>query len=167
MAAETRVGIGYDVHRLVPGRKLVIGGVEIPGDLGLEGHSDADVLLHAMMDALLGAAGLPDIGHYFPPSDERFRGVSSVALLLEVARTVEGDGWRVSNLDSTVVAERPRLAPYISRMKDAIGAALGIDAGRIGIKATTNEGLGFAGRAEGIAAMAVALLQRGEEHLEG
>ena len=159
-----RVGIGYDVHRLVEGRSLVLGGVAIPHEVGLEGHSDADALLHAVMDALLGAAGLDDIGHHFPPGDDRFRGISSRELLAEVRRLVEGAGWRVVNVDSTVVAERPKLAPHLPEMKQAIGETLGLaqSGEEVGIKATTNEGLGFLGRQEEIAAMAVALIARRE-----
>jgi 2-C-methyl-D-erythritol 2,4-cyclodiphosphate synthase len=162
-----RVGIGYDVHRMAPGRPLVLGGVVVPSEDGLEGHSDADALLHAVMDALLGAAGLNDIGHHFPPGDERYRGASSLGLLQEVRRLVERAGWQVVNVDSTVVAERPKLAPFLGAMKRAIGESLGVDQARIGIKATTNEGLGAMGRREGIAAMAVALLVRREvQYLE-
>lgn len=168
MAAGFRVGVGYDVHRLVERRPLVLGGVAVPSDRGLDGHSDADALLHAMMDALLGAAGLDDIGHHFPPGDERFRNASSLKLLATVRSLLEGSGWSVINVDSTVVAERPKLAPYLEEMKRVIGETLGISQGQVGIKATTNEGLGFAGRREGIAAMAVALLARREEQdLEG
>ncbi len=163
MNADIRVGMGYDVHRLEMGRPLVLGGVPIPHDLGLEGHSDADALLHALMDALLGAAGLEDIGHHFPPGDERFRDASSLKLLAEVRSLIEAAGWRVVNVDSTVVAERPKLAPHLPRMKQAIGQVLDIPTGAVGIKATTNEGLGFAGRQEGVAAMAVALLARQDE----
>lgn len=154
----TRVGLGYDVHRLTPGRRLVLGGVEIDGALGLAGHSDADVLLHAVMDALLGAAGLSDIGHYFPPDDDRFRDASSLELLRQVTDMIHADGWRVGNLDATLIAEQPRLAPYMPQMKRLVSATLGISEARIGIKATTNEGLGALGRGEGIAAFAVALL---------
>ena len=168
MAAGMRVGTGYDVHRLVEGRPLVLGGVVIQHELGLEGHSDADALLHAVMDALLGAAGLEDIGHHFPPGDERFRNASSLRMLATVRSLVEEAGWNVVNVDSTVVAERPKLAPYLPLMKGAIAEVLGISEREVGIKATTNEGLGFAGRHEGIAAMAVALLVRREEqNLEG
>lgn len=164
---DVRVGIGYDVHRLAPGRSLVLGGVTIPSDLGLEGHSDADALLHAVMDAILGAAGLEDIGHHFPPGDERFLGASSRGLLEEVRHLVERAGWQVINIDTTVVAERPKLAPYLRAMKVAIGESLRVDESRVGIKATTNEGLGALGRGEGIAAMAVALLSRREaQYLE-
>ena len=168
MVPDIRVGTGYDVHRLVEGRPLVLGGVTLQAEFGLEGHSDADALLHAVMDALLGAAGLEDIGHHFPPDDDRFRNASSLGLLATVRTLVEEAGWRVVNVDSTVIAERPKLAPYLPLMKQAIGKVLGLSEREVGIKATTNEGLGFAGRREGIAAMAVALLARREERdLEG
>ena len=163
MLSESRVGLGYDVHRLVSGRPLVLGGLVIAHDFGLEGHSDADVLLHAMMDALLGAAGMADIGHHFPPGDERFRNASSLGLLATVRFLMEGAGWRVVNIDSTVIAERPRVAPHLPAMKKAVAEALGISEGQVGIKATTNEHLGFLGRGEGIAAMAVALIARARE----
>ena len=149
-----RVGIGYDVHRLVPGRRLVLGGVEIPHEMGLEGHSDADVALHALCDALLGAAALGDIGQHFPPSDERWRGADSLELLRAVVAMLEG--YRVGNADLTIVAERPKLAPHVPAMCARIGAVLGTDA--VSVKATTNEGLGFLGRKEGIAALAVATI---------
>lgn len=155
-----RVGLGYDVHRIVLGRPLMLGGVEIPAPFGLEGHSDADVLLHALMDALLGAAGLGDIGEHFPPGEERWRGSSSLALLEVVSALVRERGWEVVNVDCTVAAERPRLLPHVAKMKLAIGVRLSLDSDAIGIKATTNEGLGFVGREEGLAAMAVALLTR-------
>ena len=168
MTANLRVGTGYDVHRLVQGRPLVLGGVPIEHSLGLEGHSDADVLLHAIMDAMLGAAGMEDIGHYFPPEDERFRNASSLGLLVEVRSLLEQAGWQVINVDATLVAERPKIAPYLSAMKQAVAQGLGITHGQVGIKATTNEGMGFVGRGEGIAALAVALLSRQEEEdLEG
>lgn len=168
MVLGIRVGTGYDVHRLVEGRQLVLGGVTIQHELGLEGHSDADALVHAVMDALLGAAGLEDIGHHFPPSDERFRNASSLELLRVVRSLVEKEGWGVVNVDSTVVAELPRLAPYLPRMKKSIGEVLGLSEREVGIKATTNEGLGFVGRREGIAAIAVALLaKRDGQDLEG
>ncbi len=163
MAVEFRVGTGYDVHRLTPGRPLVLGGVRIEHERGLEGWSDADVLLHAIMDALLGAAGMGDIGQQFPPGDERFRNVPSLKLLEAVRSLIDGAGWRVVNVDSSVLAERPALAPHVAAMKRVIGETLGIEAAQVGIKATTNEGLGFAGRQEGIAAIAVALLSRQEE----
>lgn len=159
-AAIQRVGLGYDVHRIVVGRPLMLGGVEIPAPFGLDGHSDADVLLHALMDALLGAAGLGDIGEHFPPAEERWRGSSSLALLDVVSGLVRERGWEVVNVDCTVLAERPRVLPYVAEMKAAIGARLALDSDAIGIKATTNEGLGFIGREEGLAAMAVALLTR-------
>ena len=153
-----RVGIGYDVHRLAPHRKLVLGGVEIPFDKGLAGHSDADVLTHAIMDALLGAAGLPDIGAHFPTDDPRYAGVSSLKLLQHVAELLAQHKLSVGNIDATVIAERPKIAPVVEQMGQSLGESLGVPPERIGIKATTNEGLGFLGRAEGIAAIAVALL---------
>jgi 2-C-methyl-D-erythritol 2,4-cyclodiphosphate synthase len=154
----TRTGIGYDVHRLVPGRPLILGGVEIPNDRGLDGHSDADVLCHAIADALLGAAALPDIGHYFPPSDESIRGISSLEILRRVAALLREKGAVLHNIDSTLVAERPKILPHVPLMKERIGEALGLPITRIGIKATTNEGMGFPGRGEGMCAMAVACL---------
>lgn len=154
-----RVGLGYDLHRLVPGRRLVLGGVEIPFGLGLEGHSDGDVVLHAIMDACLGAAGLGDIGVYFPSEDESLRGISSLELLARVRDLLGAAGFRPVNIDAAVIAEAPKLAPYFGEMKARIGQTLGIDAGAVGLKATTNEGLGFLGRGEAIAAFAVALLE--------
>jgi 2-C-methyl-D-erythritol 2,4-cyclodiphosphate synthase len=162
-AAGARVGIGYDVHRFAPGRRLVLGGVAIPHERGLLGHSDADVVLHAIMDALLGAAALGDIGRHFPPDDPAYRDSNSRALLATVRDLLGGAGWRPVNVDCTVVAERPKLAPHVEAMRAAIGAALGLPADRVGVKATTNEGLGFAGREEGIAALAVALIERSDE----
>lgn len=159
MAAQ-RVGIGYDVHRLEAGRPLVLGGVEIPCERGLAGHSDGDVLLHAVMDALLGAAGLGDIGSHFPNSDPRYKGISSLVLLRQVAALVSRDGWLVVNTDASLVAESPRVAPFVEEMRRRIGQALGISPEQVGIKATTGEGLGFAGRGEGMAAWAVALLEK-------
>lgn len=153
-----RVGIGYDVHRLAPHRKLVLGGVEIPFDKGLAGHSDADVLTHAIMDALLGAAGLPDIGALFPTDDPRYEGAASLKLLQHVAELLAQHGLSVGNIDATVIAERPKIAPVVEQMRQGLGESLGVPPERIGIKATTNEGLGFLGRAEGIAAIAIALL---------
>lgn len=155
-----RVGFGYDVHRLVPGRRLILGGVAIPFDLGLLGHSDADVLVHAIMDALLGGAGLGDIGQYFPDTDPAYRGADSIALLARVRELLDQAGWRVVNVDCSLLCERPRLSPYREAMKERIAGALGIGPGQVGIKATTNEGLGFVGAGEGIAAQAVALLTR-------
>ena len=157
--SERRVGIGYDVHRLVAGRRLVLGGVEIPHELGLLGHSDADVLTHAICDALLGAAGLGDIGTQFPDSDERYRGISSLRLLEEVARLVRDRGYRPINVDATVIAEQPKLTPHLPAMKGALGRVLRMSVDRIGLKATTTEGLGAVGRGEGIAAMAVCLIE--------
>jgi 2-C-methyl-D-erythritol 2,4-cyclodiphosphate synthase len=160
MSDEMRVGQGYDVHPFTEGQKVVLGGVEIAHTRGLAGHSDADVLLHAICDALLGAAGLADIGHHFPPSDPQYKGISSLLLLERVGGLLAQDGWRVLNVDSTVVAERPRIAAFVPAMRARIAGALGIEPARIGVKATTNERLGFVGREEGVAALAVALLTR-------
>ena len=153
----TRVGLGYDVHRFAEGRALVLGGVDIPWHQGLEGHSDADVLTHAIMDALLGAAGLGDIGIHFPPSDETWRDARSLDLLV-IVRDRLPVGWKIENIDATIVAEQPKIGPYREAMSQAIAEALRIAPSRINIKATTNEGLGFVGRAEGIAALASAAL---------
>lgn len=155
----TRVGIGYDAHRLVAGRRLVLGGVEIASDLGLDGHSDADAALHALCDALLGAAAIGDIGQHFPPDDERWRGVDSLELLRRVAALLGERGHRPGNVDVTIVAERPRIAPHVATMRERIAGALGIDVDRVSVKATTNERLGFAGRREGIAAIATAIIE--------
>lgn len=157
-----RVGIGYDVHRLVRGRRLVLGGVGIPSELGLEGHSDADVLLHAIGDALLGAAGLGDLGQHFPPSDERWRDAPSTLLLQEIVQELAARGWRVVNVDATLVAEWPRLERFREAMRSRTASALGLPVERVSLKATTNERLGFVGRGEGIAALAVALVT--DEH---
>ena len=154
-----RIGHGYDVHRLAAGRRLVLGGVEIPYELGLLGHSDADVLTHALMDALLGAAGLWDIGHAFPDTDPAYGGISSLLLLERVMEMLRGKGYKVSNADVTVLAQRPKLAPYIPEMREKLAEILRVDTGRINVKATTEEGLGFTGAGEGIAAHAVALLE--------
>jgi 2-C-methyl-D-erythritol 2,4-cyclodiphosphate synthase len=151
-----RTGIGYDVHRLIEGRRLVLGGVEIPHDRGLDGHSDADVLCHAIADAVLGAAGLPDIGHYFPPGDESIRGISSLDILRRVASELAALGGTLQNVDASLVAERPKILPHVPLMKERIAEALGITPGQVGIKATTNETLGFLGRQEGMAALATA-----------
>ena len=151
-----RVGIGYDVHQLVEGRPLILGGVNIPHTRGLDGHSDADVLMHAICDALLGAAGLGDIGHFFPNTDPRWKNAASNVFLAEAARQIGLKHGRIVNLDSSVIAERPKLAPHLESMKKNIAGALNVNTDRVGIKATTNERLGFAGREEGIAAMAVA-----------
>ena len=155
-----RIGHGYDVHRLVEGRKLILGGVEIPFEKGLDGHSDADVLVHAVMDALLGAAALGDIGKLFPDSDERYLGADSIGLLKTVRTVLEEDGWKLSNLDATVIAQRPKLAPYIDTMRKRIADALETDAENVSVKATTEERLGFTGSSEGIAAHAVCLIER-------
>ena len=153
-----RIGNGYDIHRLVSGRKLILGGVEIAHELGLDGHSDADVLTHAIMDAMLGALSLGDIGHYFPPTDPKWAGADSLVLLSQVNQLILDKGWQVSNIDSVVVAERPKLKPHILAMRDQIAKVLQLNPDQIGIKATTNEKLGPVGREEGIAAYAVALL---------
>ena len=153
-----RIGQGYDVHRLVEGRKLIIGGVDIPYEKGLLGHSDADVLVHAVMDALLGAAALGDIGQHFPDSDERYKGISSIALLKEVGKILQENGYMIKNIDSTVIAQRPKLLPYRPQMAENIAAALGIEKEQVSVKATTEEGLGFTGTGEGISAQAIALL---------
>ena len=154
-----RIGQGFDVHQLVAGRRLVIGGVEIPYERGLLGHSDADVLLHAICDALLGALALGDIGKHFPDSDPRYRGIDSRELLRHVGALVRSHGYDVANVDATIIAEAPRMAPHIPRMAAHIEADLGLSAGRVSVKATTTEKLGFTGRGEGIAAQAVCLLQ--------
>ncbi len=153
-----RIGYGYDVHRLTEGRPLVLGGVTIPWEKGLLGHSDADVMLHALMDALLGAAALGDIGHLFPDSDQRYRGIDSRKLLRQVAVLLEQEGYAVGNVDLTLVAQRPKIAPYIDDMRTNIAADLGVSITRVSVKATTEEGLGFTGTGEGMAAHAVALL---------
>jgi 2-C-methyl-D-erythritol 2,4-cyclodiphosphate synthase len=150
-----RVGAGYDVHCLVEGRKLVIGGVEIPFEKGLLGHSDADVLLHAICDALLGAAGLGDLGRHFPDSAPKYKGISSLVLLEDVRRLLDEAGFQVNNIDATIVAEMPKMAPHIPEMVANIAATLKIDRSLVNVKATTTEGLGFAGRGEGMAAYAV------------
>lgn len=155
-----RIGHGYDVHRLVEDRKLILGGVEIPFEKGLLGHSDADVLLHAVMDAVLGAAALGDIGKLFPDSDARYAGADSTALLRQVTAVLAEAGWTIVNVDATVAAQAPRLAPYIPEMRERLAAAMGLDAGRVSVKATTEEGLGFTGSGEGIAAHAAALVEK-------
>lgn len=154
-----RIGSGYDVHRLAPGRRLILGGVEIPYELGLLGHSDADVLAHAISDAILGAAAMGDIGKLFPDNDSKYEGADSLKLLSEVCERARSGGFEIGNIDSTVTAQRPKLAPYIDSMRENIAAACGIDPGRVSVKATTEEGLGFTGRGEGIAASAVCLLR--------
>jgi len=151
-----RVGIGYDIHRFEEGRPLILAGIELPHEVGLAGHSDADVLLHAIIDALLGAAGLGDIGQHFPPDDPQWKDASGVDLLAHALALVRAAGFQVGNVDATVIAERPRLAPHIPAMRERIAATLGVEAARVSVKATTHEGLGALGRGEGIAAMAVA-----------
>lgn len=159
---QLRIGNGYDIHRLVPGRPLTLGGqtLQHPDGLGLDGHSDADVLVHALMDALLGALSLGDIGKYFPPDDARWKGADSLVLLEQVVALIQERGWQVVNIDTVVVAERPKLRPHIEAMRAAIAARMGLDPEQVGVKATTNEKLGPTGREEGIACHAVALLQR-------
>ena len=154
-----RIGHGYDVHRLVEGRKLILGGVEIPFEKGLLGHSDADVLAHAVMDALLGAAALGDIGKLFPDSDPAYEGADSLVLLKRVTQVLGESGYKIGNVDATVLAQRPKLAPHIPAMRENLAAAMGIEPGQVSVKATTEEGLGFTGAGEGIAAHAVALIE--------
>ncbi len=154
-----RIGHGYDVHRLTAGRKCIIGGVEIPHETGLSGHSDADVLAHAVMDAMLGALALGDIGQHFPDTDARYAGADSLALLRQVTALIAAQGFRLGNLDATVIAQAPRLAPHIAQMRENLAAAIGCEAGRISIKATTEERLGFTGAKEGVAAHCVCLLE--------
>ena len=158
MTSAIRIGHGYDAHRLVPGRSLILGGVDIPHHLGLCGHSDADVLTHAIMDALLGALALGDIGMHFPPGDADFKGADSIKLLQKVAGMVEARGFELSNLDATVIAQEPKLAGYILGMRERLAGAIGVPVGLISVKATTEEGMGFTGAGEGIAAHCVALL---------
>ncbi len=154
-----RVGMGYDVHKFQQGRALIIGGVTIPYEKGLLGHSDADVLLHAIKDALLGAAALGDIGKHFPDTDPKYRGASSINLLQHVGQLLTEEGYRVNNIDGTIIAEKPKMAPFISEMRKNISEALGVTEGQINIKATTTEGLGFEGRKEGISSMAIASIE--------
>lgn len=154
-----RIGHGYDVHRLTEGRDLILGGVRVPHSLGLDGHSDADVLTHAVMDALLGAAALGDIGRHFPDTDPQYKGISSLKLLAAVRELIYGKGYRISNIDVTVLAQKPKLAPYIAQMEQNLSQVLGLEPGRINVKATTEEHLGFTGREEGIACHAVCLLE--------
>lgn len=155
-----RIGHGYDVHRLTEGRRLILGGVDIPWERGLLGHSDADVLAHAVMDALLGAAGLGDIGKHFPDTDPAYAGADSMELLAHVAELLEERGWAVGNVDATVLAQRPKLAPHIPQMRENLARVMGVETGQVNVKATTEEGLGFTGSGEGMAAHAVALLER-------
>lgn len=154
-----RIGHGYDVHRLVSGRRCIIGGVDIPHEAGLDGHSDADVLTHAVMDALLGALALGDIGQHFPDTDPRYAGADSIALLRHVAALVREQGYRLGNLDATVLAQAPKLAPHIAQMRANLAEAIGCEVSRVSVKATTEEGLGFTGQKQGIAAHCVCLLE--------
>lgn len=154
-----RIGQGYDVHRLAEGRKLILGGVDIPFEKGLQGHSDADVLVHSIMDSLLGAAALGDIGKLFPDSDQKYSGADSIELLKRVASLLKSKNYLIENIDSTVIAQRPKLSPYIDAMRENIARACGIEADCVSVKATTEEGLGFTGSGEGIAAQAVCLLK--------
>jgi 2-C-methyl-D-erythritol 2,4-cyclodiphosphate synthase len=156
-----RIGIGLDVHALAPGRRLILGGVEIPHDAGLAGHSDGDALVHALIDAILGAAARGDIGQWFPSTDGRYAGADSLGLLRTVVDTLDGEGWRIGNIDVTVIAQRPRIGPYVEAMRVRLSAALRLPIDAVSVKATTTDHLGALGRAEGIAAQAVALLVRG------
>jgi 2-C-methyl-D-erythritol 2,4-cyclodiphosphate synthase len=157
--AAIRIGNGYDIHRLVPDRALILGGVKLEHSLGLLGHSDADVLTHAIMDAMLGALSLGDIGHYFPPTDPQWEGADSLQLLEQVDQLIRDRGWQIGNIDSVIVAERPKLKPHIEKMRDRLSSVLKLQPDQIGIKATTNETLDATGREEGIAAYAVVLLE--------
>lgn len=159
MRGTCRIGIGYDSHAFEAGRPLILGGVRVDAERGLAGHSDADVLLHAIMDALLGAAALGDIGTHFPPEDDRYRDAVSTRLAGSVAGLVTDAGYRIVNVDASLVLERPRIGPYVARMRAEIAGALGVDVEAVGVKATTNEGMGFVGRGEGAAAMAVAMVE--------
>ena len=161
-----RIGMGYDVHRLAKNRKMIIGGVEIPYEKGLLGHSDADVLLHAVMDALLGAAALGDIGKHFPDTDPAYKGISSIKLLVHVAELLRKQGYAVGNIDATVIAQKPKMRPYIDTMRENIAGALGIELFQVNVKATTEEGLGFTGAMEGISSQAICMLQRPSERYE-
>lgn len=153
-----RIGMGYDVHKLVPERKLILGGVTIPYELGLLGHSDADVLLHAIMDSLLGAAALGDIGKHFPDTDDRFKGISSIELLKEVGKLIAEKGYKIGNIDATIIAQKPKMAPHILLMRENIASALNIELDKINVKATTEEGLGFTGEGKGISSQSICLL---------
>jgi 2-C-methyl-D-erythritol 2,4-cyclodiphosphate synthase len=157
---DVRVGVGFDAHRFSVGRPLILGGVAVPHDAGLMGHSDADVLTHALCDALLGAAGLEDIGVHFPDSDEVYRGISSLRLLEEVLGLLQRSGYRAVNVDATIIAERPKLTPHFPEMREILSATLGVPAERVGLKATTSEGMGALGRGEGIGALVVCLIER-------
>jgi 2-C-methyl-D-erythritol 2,4-cyclodiphosphate synthase len=159
VTARYRIGHGYDVHRFVEGRPLILGGVEIPFEKGLQGHSDADALLHAICDAMLGAVALGDIGRHFPDTDERFRGISSLTLLESTNGLIRAKGYAVVNVDTMIVVQRPKIGPYVNRMRERIAETLGIDAGAVSVKATTSEGLGFTGTGDGLVAQAVVLLE--------
>jgi len=159
MAKTWKVGIGYDVHPLTPGRRLVLGGVDIPFDKGLSGWSDADVLTHAIMDALLGAAALGDIGRHFPPGEPQYKDISSLILLERVKDELSKNGWQVANIDATIVAEQPKLRDFIDAMRQQLSKTLGINISQVSVKASTPDGLGFIGRGEGMAAMAVAVIE--------
>ena len=154
-----RIGTGYDVHKLVPGRKLILGGVTVPYELGLDGHSDADVIVHAIMDALLGAAALGDIGQHFPDNDPAYKGADSIELLKEVGNILRKEGYKVGNIDSTIIAQKPKLMTFLPEMRKNVAVALGLDLNQVSIKATTEEHLGFTGRGEGISSQAVALIE--------
>lgn len=161
-----RIGMGYDVHRLAENRKMIIGGVEIPYEKGLLGHSDADVLLHAIMDALLGAAALGDIGKHFPDTDPAYEGISSMKLLEKVGQLLEDNRYVIENIDATIIAQKPKMRPYIDTMRENIAGALGIELFQVNVKATTEEGLGFTGAMEGISSQAICMLQRPVERYE-
>ncbi len=163
MNGKVRAGIGYDVHPLVPGRRLVLGGIDIPFDKGLSGWSDADVLIHAIIDALLGAAALGDIGSHFPPGEPKYKDISSLVLLEEVREKLSAKGWQVVNIDATILAERPKFMDFIERMRQQLSQTLGISTSQVSVKASTSNGLGFVGRGEGIAAYVVALIEGGKD----
>ncbi|MGN0328896.1 MAG: 2-C-methyl-D-erythritol 2,4-cyclodiphosphate synthase [Lachnospira sp.] len=162
-----RVGMGYDVHRLVKDRKLILGGVEIPYELGLLGHSDADVLLHAIMDALLGAAALGDIGKHFPDTDDRYKGISSIKLLEHVGKLLDENNYIIENIDATIIAQKPKMRPYIDTMRQNIADVLKLDINRVNVKATTEEGLGFTGSGEGISSQAICSLNSVDNYIYG
>lgn len=163
MTGRMHIGIGYDIHPLVPGRRLVLGGIEIPFDKGLDGWSDADVLTHAIIDALLGAAALGDIGSYFPPGEPQYRDISSLALLNRIREKLAEKGWRATNIDATIVAEQPRLSDFIDEMRHQLSQTLGIGVGQVSVKAVTSKQLGFTGREEGMIAIAVALVEGSQD----
>lgn len=166
-SGHMRVGMGYDVHKLVEGRKLILGGVDIPYEKGLLGHSDADVLLHAIMDALLGAAALGDIGKHFPDTDDKYKGISSLELLKEVGRLLNENNYIIENIDATIIAQRPKMLPHIQKMRENIAGVLGIQLNQINVKATTEEGLGFTGSGEGISSQAICALTSVSNYIYG